>query len=80
MLQYIPFIIKNILVVEAWNSKGDQQGSPVHTIDNFTITLYDSFDNLDQSNSRILQGESGIANLTVRIRNLTAEKGECSFK
>ena len=80
MLQYILFIMKNVVVVEAWCLDVDDKATTtVHTIDNFTITLRGTFERFDQSNSRTLKGENGTATLTLRIGNLTAEKGKCSF-
>ena len=74
---------KSFLVLEAWDFDGEAEAYVDDKIDNFTIIIYGTVDALNHSNSLTLQGENGIANLTVNFGNLTteiadsiAEKGE----
>ena len=75
--------LKSVIVLEAWEFDDFDQECMDDKIDNFTIPIFGTVDKFNHSNSLTLQGENGIANLTLNYGNLTtdstnsfAEKGE----
>ena len=73
---HLYFHQKTVLVLEAWDYDSAAEAGVDDKIDNFTITISGPVDTFNHSNSMTLQGENGIANLTVNFGNLTTDTAD----